>query len=72
VERIRYGQERIDMKYVDGKYIRDRLSVSRTKAYEIILQIEKGSRERGEVIRFGRSLRVRQDALERWVLEQSH
>jgi hypothetical protein len=69
VERIGYEQERIDGKYVDGKYIRDLLSVSRTKAYEIMIEIEKGSRERGEVIRFGRSKRVRMDALERWVLE---
>jgi hypothetical protein len=58
-------KERIDGKYVNGKYVRNYLAVSRTKAYEIILEIEEGRRERSDVIRFGRSLRVRKDALER-------
>ncbi len=69
METLEHAKERMDVKYVDGKYIREFLSVSRTKAYEIILEIEEGRRKRGDVIRFGRSLRVRKDAVERWILE---
>ena len=65
------GQERvwIDERYVDGKYIREHLSVSRTKAYEIICEVEKRSHEREAVLRIGRSLRVRKDVFERWIFE---
>jgi len=52
--------------YVGPKYVRDHLMVSRTKAYEIVKEIEQ-ARTPGGVIRVGRCLRVRKDIFFRWV-----
>ncbi len=55
--------------YVDTKYVREHLMVSRTKAYEIVREIEEEYAP-GAVLRFGRCLRVRKDVLLRWIDEQ--
>jgi hypothetical protein len=55
--------------YVDNKYVQEHLMVSRTKAYEILKEIEKTYAPVG-VIRIGRCLRVRKDVFFRWVDEQ--
>ncbi len=60
------GHEKV---YVDGNYIREYLSVSRTKAYEIICEIAESSHEPDAVIKFGRCIRVRKDLLFRWAFE---
>ena len=52
--------------YVDTKYVREHLMVSRTKAYDIVKEIEEEYAPEG-VVRFGRSLRVRKDILFQWV-----
>lgn len=56
--------------YVDTKYVQEHLMVSRTKAYEIVKEIEKNYAPNA-VFRFGRCLRVRKDVFFRWVNEQS-
>ena len=56
--------------YVDTKYIREHLVVSRTKAYEIVKEIEEGYAPEA-VVRIGRSLRVRKDVFCRWVEGQA-
>ena len=61
------GQE--EKVWVDGNYIRKNLSVSRTKAYEIIGEIAESSPEHDAVIKFGRSLRVRKDVFLRWAFD---
>jgi hypothetical protein len=64
------GNEANKEQYVDNQYVRERLMVSRTKAYEIMREIE-GVYEPNAVFRYGRSLRVRKDVFWRWVAEQS-
>jgi len=56
--------------YVDTKYVREHLMVSRTKAYEIVKEIEEGYAPEA-VVRIGRSLRVRKDVFCRWVEGQA-
>jgi len=51
--------------YVSTKFIQECLEVSRTKSYEIMMEIEDDYPS--AVIRFGRCLRVRKDAFIRWV-----
>jgi hypothetical protein len=58
-----------DGKYVNGKCIQDHLSVSRTKAYEIICEIAEWSPECDAVIKFSRCLRVRRDVFLRWAFD---
>jgi hypothetical protein len=55
-----------EAQYVDTKFIREHLMVSRTKSFEIAKEIENADAP-GAVIRFGRCLRVRKDAFIRWV-----
>ncbi len=55
--------------YVATKYARERLMVSRTKAYEIVKEIEDEYAPEAAV-RIGRSLRVRKDVFCRWVEDQ--
>lgn len=55
--------------YIDTKYIRERLMVSRTTAHKIMKEIEK-TYAPDAVIRIGRCLRVRKDVFFRWVDEQ--
>ena len=52
--------------WVDGKYIQETHSVSGTKAYEIIREIEKENYEPDATLRFGRCLRVRKDLVAKW------
>ena len=54
--------------YVDNQYIRGHLMVSRTKAYEIMREIEE-TYDPGAVFRYGGCLRVRKDVFLRWVSE---
>ena len=61
------GNEANREQYVDNRYIRERLVVSRTKAYEIIKEIEKTDPD--AVFRYGGCLRVRKDVFLRWVSE---
>ncbi len=56
--------------YVDTKYIRERLMVSRTTAYQIMKEIEE-TYAPGAVIRIGRCLRAKKDVFIRWIDEQS-
>jgi len=55
--------------YVNTKYVQERLMVSRTKAYEIVREIED-TYAPGAVIRVGLCLRARKDVFSRWVEEQ--
>ena len=55
--------------YVGPKYVRDHLMVSRTKAYEIMREIENEFAPEA-VVRIGRCLRVRKDVFFRWIDEQ--
>jgi len=64
------GEMSTEQQYVDTKYIRERLMVSRTKSFEIAKEIENVYAP-GAVIRFGRCLRVRKDAFIRWVAVHS-
>ena len=59
-----------EAQFVDTKFIRERLMVSRTKAFEIAKEIEDAYAP-GAVIRFGRCLRVRENAFYRWVNDHS-
>ena len=52
--------------YVGPKYVRDHLMVSRTKAYEIMREIENEFAPEA-VVRIGRCLRVKKDVFHRWV-----
>ena len=54
--------------YVNTRYVQDRLMVSRTKAYEIVKEIEEYAPE--AVFRLGRCLRVRKDAFLRYIEER--
>ena len=58
-----------EAQYVDTKYIKEHLMVSRTKSFEIVREIEDTFPD--AVIRFGRCLRVNRDAFFRWVYEHS-
>ena len=51
--------------YVDTKYVREHLMVSRTKAYDIVKEIEEEYAPEA-VVRIGRSVRVRKDVLFQW------
>ena len=62
------GNETNKEQYVDNQYVRERLMVSRTKAYEIMREIEE-TYDRGAVFRYGGCLRVRKDVFFRWVYE---
>ena len=53
--------------YVDGSYVREYLSVSRTKAYEITREFADDTDEDNAIIKFHRCLRVRKDLFEAWV-----
>ena len=63
------GEMSTEQQYVDTKYIRERLMVSRTKSFEIAKEIEAAFPD--AVIRFGRCLRVRKEDFVRWVNEHS-
>jgi len=63
------GSEASREQYVDNQYVRQRLMVSRTKAYEIMREIEE-TYDPGAVFRYGGCLRVRKDVFWRWVAEQ--
>jgi hypothetical protein len=58
-----------EVQYLDTKYVREHLMVSRTKAYEIRKEIEETCAP-SAVVRIGRCLRVRKDVFVRWVDEQ--
>ncbi len=67
---MEYQGSRTDKEqYVDAKYIREHLVVSRTKAYDIVSEIEEYAPE--AVVRIGRSVRVRKDVFCRWVEGQA-
>jgi hypothetical protein len=63
------GNEANKEQYVDNQYVREHLMVSRTKAYEILREIEE-TYDPGAVFRYGGCLRVRKDVFWRWVAEQ--
>jgi hypothetical protein len=53
--------------WVDLKYIQDILSVSKTKAHQIAHQIAEEDEDPDAVIKFGRCLRVSEEALMRFI-----
>ncbi len=53
-------------KYISVEEMRDRLSISKTKAYEIATS---GS---VETVKIGRSLRINEDSLYRWLESVRH
>jgi hypothetical protein len=61
------GNEASREQYVTTKYVQEYLMVSRTKAYEIVKEIENTDPE--AVFRYGGCLRVRKDVFLRWVSE---
>ena len=57
-------------RWVDAGFIRRLLSIGRTKSYAIIAEIERTSEEPDAVLRIGNLVRVREDALMRWISGQ--
>jgi hypothetical protein len=53
--------------WVDLKYIQDILSVSKTKSHQITCQIRDEDENPDAVIKFGRCLRVSEDAFMRFI-----
>jgi hypothetical protein len=64
------GDKSFKEQYVDTKYVREHLMVSRTKAYEIVKEIEDEYAPEA-VVRIGRSLRVRKDVFCQWIEGQA-
>jgi hypothetical protein len=60
--------EAVNEQYVDNQYVRESLMVSRTKAYEIMREIEE-TYDPGAVFRYGGCLRIRKDVFFQWVNE---
>ena len=58
--------EKLKSKYISVEEMRDRLSISKTKAYEIATS---GS---VETVKIGRSLRINEDSLYRWLESVRH
>ena len=63
------GNEANKEQYVDNQYVRERLMVSRTKAYEIMRADRRGLRALMPSSGTGECLRVRKDVFFRWVSE---
>ena len=57
-------------RWVDAGFVRGLLSIGRTKSYDVIAEIERTSEEPDAVLRIGNLLRVREDALMRWISGQ--
>jgi hypothetical protein len=53
--------------WLSRKDIQDKLSVSKTKAYQIACEIGDKDEDPDAVIKFGRCLRVSEDALMRFI-----
>ena len=57
-------------RWVDAGFVRGLLSIGKTKSYDVIAEIERTSNEPATVLRIGNLLRVREDALMRWISGQ--
>jgi hypothetical protein len=55
---------------VDAGFVRGLLSIGKTKSYDVIAEIERTSEEPDVVLRIGNLVRVREDALMRWISGQ--
>ena len=56
-----------ERRWVDVKYIQATLSVSKTKAHHIVQQIAEENEDPEAVIKFGRCLRIADDAFRQWI-----
>ncbi len=59
-------------RWISTKTIRERLEISRTASYEIAKEIARRSDEPDAVVKRGRMLRVRDDLVERWIVENGY
>ena len=57
-------------RWVDAGVVQGLLSIGKTKSYAVIAEIEGTSEETDAVLRIGNLLRVREDALMRWISRQ--
>ena len=57
-------------RWVDAGVVQGLLSIGKTKSYDVIAEIERTSEEPDAVLRIGNLVRVREDALMRWIRDR--